>query len=187
MRVVTVDRGISKRIDFEDNETTTFRDLAKQMLESRETYLYGVDELTLYLEKRDGKWLRSDSYDVDLFVWGEFPDSIRALLTEENKVDLRDLACNFDFRRADCFPHDEIHMILDPPERVKRLYRQHRQETQHFNERLRRAAIARAARRACATERSGSGLLCGIGTALLSPWKSLASIFAKVEGSRVEK
>ncbi|KAI9989610.1 hypothetical protein PInf_019895 [Phytophthora infestans] len=126
-------------IDFEDSETTTFRDLAKQMMESRETYLYGVDELTLYLAKRDGKWLRSDSYDVDLFVWGEFPDSIRALLTEENKVDLRDLACNFDFRRADCFPHDEIHMILDPPERVKRLYRQHRQETQHFNERLRRA------------------------------------------------
>ncbi|KAF4128093.1 hypothetical protein GN958_ATG17075 [Phytophthora infestans] len=184
MRVVTVDRGISKRIDLEDNETTTFRDLAKQMLESRETYLYGVDELTLYLAKRD---LRSDSYDVDLFVWGEFPDSIRALLTEENKVDLRDLACNFDFRRADCFPHDEIHMILDPPERVKRLYRQHRQETQLFNERLRRAAIARAAIRACATVPSGSGLLCGIGTTLLSPGKSLASLFYKGRSSAVGK
>ncbi|KAG3171649.1 hypothetical protein PI126_g1805 [Phytophthora idaei] len=134
---------------FEDNETTTIRDLIKKMRDTREPYKYGVDEVTLYLAKRDGEWLRRDAYDVDLLVRGEFPDSMKALLNENNKMDFGSLACDFDFRRMVGFPSNEIH----------RLYRQHRQEKEHFIERMRRAAIARAARRACTAECSGPGLL----------------------------
>ncbi|KAG3119628.1 hypothetical protein PI125_g1835 [Phytophthora idaei] len=77
---------------FEDNETTTIRDLIKKMRDTREPYKYGVDEVTLYLAKRDGEWLRRDAYDVDLLVRGEFPDSMKALLNENNKMDFGSLA-----------------------------------------------------------------------------------------------
>ncbi|KAG2790865.1 hypothetical protein Pcac1_g241 [Phytophthora cactorum] len=102
-------------------------------------------------------------------------------------MDFGSLACDFDFRRMVGFPSNEIHVILDPPERNKRLYRQHRQEKEHLIERMRRAATARAARRVCAAERPGPGLLCGIGTKLLPPWKSFASIFTKEKLSRAGK
>ncbi|KAG3253143.1 hypothetical protein PI124_g2296 [Phytophthora idaei] len=62
------------------------------MRDTREPYKYGVDEVTLYLAKRDGEWLRRDAYDVDLLVRGEFPDSMKALLNENNKMDFGSLA-----------------------------------------------------------------------------------------------
>ncbi|KAG3207460.1 hypothetical protein PC128_g29 [Phytophthora cactorum] len=108
------------------------------MRDTREPYEYGVDEVTLYLAKRDGEWLQRDAYDVDLLVRGEFPDSMKALLNEN------------------------LRWISEASQRNKRLYRQHRQEKEHLIERMRRAATARAARRVCAAERPGPGLLCGI-------------------------
>ncbi|GMF32838.1 unnamed protein product [Phytophthora lilii] len=124
----------------------SIRDLTMELRDPIRPFKCPIDKITLYLAKQNGRWLRIDKRDVSLLMRGELPDSMRAVMNESNKLDPQCRVSCFPFRDArDPRWKDEIHVIMDPPEYIKRRYRAQREADRHtLQKRSPRERVARS-------------------------------------------
>ncbi|KAG3235745.1 hypothetical protein PI124_g19231 [Phytophthora idaei] len=102
------------------DENKTVDELKAKMRYSRKNYSCSIDEITLYLAKKDGKWPESPDPDAIRFLRGELPESIKAVMTESNKMDPQRRTGEFEFPPG---RYERIGVIVDYPEYIKCRYR----------------------------------------------------------------
>lgn len=72
-------------------------------------------QLTLYVAKKDGKWITTNDPDVRMLKNGKGPIGINGIMKEENKMDPNFRISNpaFNFPDDDFAGEDEIHILVD--------------------------------------------------------------------------
>ncbi|KAG2766217.1 hypothetical protein PC129_g21189 [Phytophthora cactorum] len=113
---VVVNAGILfpyRVIAIDENETVD--ELKAKMRDSRKIYSCSIDEITLYLAKKASKWPESPDPDVIRFLRGELPESIKAFMTESNKMDPQRRMGEFEFLPG---RYERIGVIVDYSEYI---------------------------------------------------------------------
>jgi hypothetical protein len=121
---VIVGAGWAYGVAIEDNKTVGH--LKARLREWEKGYSCHLDEMTLYLAKKNGRFLNWYGADVQRVLEGEIPDRVKPLLTEEKKLDPERLLSDFDFPEKESRPRDKLGVLIVYPEAVTRRFRKRR-------------------------------------------------------------
>jgi hypothetical protein len=101
----------------------TVGELKAKLRDSRKHYMCMIDDMNLYLAKRDGKWLQWSHREVQRLLKGEVPGSVTALMPEDNKLAPECSLRDFGFTDLEHRKLEEIAVLLEYPECITRRYR----------------------------------------------------------------
>ncbi|KAG9404696.1 hypothetical protein AC1031_004904 [Aphanomyces cochlioides] len=89
----------------------------KDAIKEKKMYDFPADQLTLYVAKKDGNWLKSEDPDVMVLENGEIPTTINDIMTKENKMFPGQFVSNskFSFPDGGAAEEDDIHMLVKFP------------------------------------------------------------------------
>ncbi|GMF11067.1 unnamed protein product [Phytophthora lilii] len=121
-----VDAALCRGIDIDDDSTVD--DLKARLRGGKISACY-TNEMTLYLAKADGQWLRTDDPNAVELLKGRLPSAVKAIMNKNNMMDpqrkLRDYSIPSG-RVNGKYRYVELHLILDYPEYIKSRYRERR-------------------------------------------------------------
>lgn len=100
-------------IDIEEDETIA--DFQKKMRKACCYWQYSADDLTFFLAKKNGKWLRRSDPDVRRLDRGKFPDTLMKLLEDSNAMNPQCRVSEFNFRDKEDVRSNEYHILLEIP------------------------------------------------------------------------
>ncbi|KAG9404702.1 hypothetical protein AC1031_004910 [Aphanomyces cochlioides] len=89
----------------------------KDAIKEKKMYDFPADQLTLYVAKKDGNWLKSEDPDVMVLENGEIPTTINDIMTKENKMLPGQFVSNskFSFPDGGAAEEDDIHVLVKFP------------------------------------------------------------------------
>ncbi|KAG7380255.1 hypothetical protein PHYPSEUDO_007607 [Phytophthora pseudosyringae] len=114
-----VNARFSRLIPIDENKTVD--ELKAKMRDCRKNFSCSIDEMTLYVAKMDGRWLKFGDPTVQRLAYGELPGAIKAIMNESNKMDPHRRVREFNFPDQKQF--ERLCVVVDYPEYIKCRYR----------------------------------------------------------------